>query len=50
MQVDLLDNFSKVVELKAMIDETKTSRVEGIQIQYDIVLKYWKWFKLQGHA
>ena len=46
MQVDLLDNLSKVVELKAMIDETKTSRVEGIQIQYDMVSKYCKWCKL----
>ena len=42
VKVDLLPNLPKVVELEVVNEETTTSRVEKIWIQYDIVPKYCK--------
>lgn len=50
MQVDLLANFPKVVDLEVVNDETKTSRVERIKIQYDIIPTYCKLCKLKMHV
>ncbi|KAH0636361.1 hypothetical protein KY285_036115 [Solanum tuberosum] len=48
VQVDLLANLPKVVEMEVVNVETRTSRVEKIRIQYAMVPKYCKQCKLQG--
>ncbi|KAK4706512.1 hypothetical protein R3W88_033929 [Solanum pinnatisectum] len=50
VQVDLLANLPRVVELEVVKNKTKTSRVDTVHIQYDMVPKYCKQCKLQGHA
>ncbi|KAH0776717.1 hypothetical protein KY290_008128 [Solanum tuberosum] len=50
VQVDLMSEFPKFVELEVVNEETKTSRVEKVHIQYDMLPKYCKLCKLQGHT
>lgn len=41
VQVDLLADFPKYVELEMVNAENEASRVEKIHNQYDMVPKYW---------
>ncbi|KAG5602026.1 hypothetical protein H5410_033396 [Solanum commersonii] len=49
VQVDLLADLPKVIELEVRNEDTKTSRVEKVKIQYDLLPKYCQTCKLQGH-
>jgi len=49
VQVDLLFDFPKFVEVEVRNDDTKESRVEKVNIPYDMLLKYCKHCKVQGH-
>ncbi|KAK4706479.1 hypothetical protein R3W88_033957 [Solanum pinnatisectum] len=50
VQVDLLADLPKVIELEVRNEDTETSRVEKVKIQYDLLPKYCQTCKLQGHA
>ncbi|KAH0778711.1 hypothetical protein KY290_005138 [Solanum tuberosum] len=50
VQVDLLSNFSKHVEMEIINEHTKESRLEHVKIQYDMLPKYCMNCKVQGHA
>uniref|UniRef100_M1CST3 Uncharacterized protein n=1 Tax=Solanum tuberosum TaxID=4113 RepID=M1CST3_SOLTU len=50
VQVDLLADLPKVIELEVRNEDTDTSRVEKVKIQYDLLPKYCQTCKLQGHA
>ncbi|KAG5599044.1 hypothetical protein H5410_030414 [Solanum commersonii] len=50
VQVDLLADFPKVIEVEVVNEKYKTSRVEKINIRYDMFPSYSKQCKLQGHA
>ncbi|WMV08314.1 hypothetical protein MTR67_001699 [Solanum verrucosum] len=50
VQVDLLADFPKFIEMEVVNEKTKSSRMEKTHIQYDMVPKYCKQCKLQGHA
>ncbi|KAH0641847.1 hypothetical protein KY289_032821 [Solanum tuberosum] len=49
VQVDLLSNFPKFVELEVVNENAQTSRVERFKIQYDMLPKYCKECRMQGH-
>ncbi|KAH0666513.1 hypothetical protein KY285_027719 [Solanum tuberosum] len=49
VQVNLLADLPKVIELEVRNEDTKTSRVEKVKIQYDFLPKYCQTCKLQGH-
>ncbi|KAG5589797.1 hypothetical protein H5410_040311 [Solanum commersonii] len=49
VQVDLLSTFPKFVELEVVNENAQTSRVERYKIQYDMLLKYCKECRMQGH-
>lgn len=50
VQVDILADFPKVIEVEVVNEEYKTSRVDKINIRYDMFPAYGKRCKLQGHA
>lgn len=47
--MDLLLDLPKFVEMEIVNSNTKESRVERVKIQYDMLPKYCKVCKLQGH-
>ncbi|KAH0776097.1 hypothetical protein KY290_007508 [Solanum tuberosum] len=49
VQVDLMANLPKRVEIEVINPETKNTRIEKIKIQYDFLSKYCQTCKLQGH-
>lgn len=49
VQVDLMADLPKFIELEVVNEVTKTSRVEKVHIQYDMLPKYCKHCRLQGH-
>lgn len=49
VQVDLLFDFPQFVEVEVINENTKESRVEKVKIQYDLLPKYCKHCKVQGH-
>ncbi|KAK4729999.1 hypothetical protein R3W88_022987 [Solanum pinnatisectum] len=49
VQVDLLSEFPKHVEMEIINEMTKESRMENVKIQYDMLPKYCKQCKVQGH-
>ncbi|XP_049364228.1 uncharacterized protein LOC125828976 [Solanum verrucosum] len=50
VQVDLLCDLPNFVELEVVNEVAATSRIERIKVQYDMLPKYCKECKLQGHA
>ncbi|KAK4737031.1 hypothetical protein R3W88_000728 [Solanum pinnatisectum] len=50
VQVDLLADLPKFVELEIVNEAAETSRIEKVKVQYDMLPKYCKECKLQGHA
>lgn len=50
IQVDLLAQFPKYIEIDVLNGNNNKSRVERIKIQYDFIPKYCKNCKLQGHV
>lgn len=49
VQVDLLSNFPKSVELEMVNKSLQTAREEKYKVHYDMLPKYCKTCKLQGH-
>ncbi|KAH0644842.1 hypothetical protein KY284_032726 [Solanum tuberosum] len=49
VQVDILGEFPKFVEMEIINEATKESRLENVRIQYDMLPKYCKQCKVQGH-
>ncbi|KAH0714657.1 hypothetical protein KY284_007562 [Solanum tuberosum] len=49
VQVNLMANLPKRVEIEVINPETKNTRIEKIKIQYDFLPKYCHTCKLQGH-
>ncbi|KAH0754526.1 hypothetical protein KY290_024796 [Solanum tuberosum] len=49
VQVDLLSEFPKHVEMEIINKKTNESRMEKVKIQYDMLPKYCKQCKVQGH-
>ncbi|KAG5631368.1 hypothetical protein H5410_003085 [Solanum commersonii] len=50
VQVDLLSDLPKFVELEVVNAVKTTSRIKKVKVQYDMLPKYYKECKLQGHA
>lgn len=50
VQVDLMFDFSKYVEMEIVNESTKESRFEQVKIHYDMVPLYCKLCKVQGHV
>ncbi|KAG5585340.1 hypothetical protein H5410_045774 [Solanum commersonii] len=50
VQVDLLANFPKFVEIEIVNEDTKESRIERVKIHYDMLPRYCLHCKVQGHA
>lgn len=50
VQVDLMSEFPKYVEMEIVNEGNKVSRVEWVKIHYDMVPLYCKHCKVQGHA
>ncbi|WMV24325.1 hypothetical protein MTR67_017710 [Solanum verrucosum] len=50
VQVDLLFNFPKHVEMEIINEHTKKSRMEQVKVQYDMLPKYCMRCKVQGHV
>ncbi|KAG5611175.1 hypothetical protein H5410_022456 [Solanum commersonii] len=50
VQVDLLADLPKVIELEVRNEDTDTSRVKKAKIRYGLLPKYCQTCKLQGHA
>uniref|UniRef100_M1DHL3 Uncharacterized protein n=1 Tax=Solanum tuberosum TaxID=4113 RepID=M1DHL3_SOLTU len=49
VQIDMLAEFPKFVEFELVNENKKVSRVERVNIHYDMLSKYCKQYKLQGH-
>jgi len=49
VQVDIRGEFPKFVEMEIINEATKESRLENVKIQYDMLPKYCKQCKVQGH-
>ncbi|KAH0645059.1 hypothetical protein KY284_032943 [Solanum tuberosum] len=49
VQVDLLSEFPKHVEMEIINEIKNESRMENVKIQYDMLPKYCKQCKVQGH-
>ncbi|KAG5631197.1 hypothetical protein H5410_002914 [Solanum commersonii] len=50
VQVDLMSEFPRFIEMGIMNEDTKVSRVEQVNIQYDFLPKYCTHCKVQGHV
>lgn len=48
VQVDLLSEFPKFIELEVVNEAAQSASVESIKVQDDMLTKYCKTFKLQG--
>lgn len=49
IQVDLLSDLPKNIEVEVLNETSKVSRIETMKIQYDFIPKYCKHCKVQGH-
>ncbi|KAH0692908.1 hypothetical protein KY290_021060 [Solanum tuberosum] len=50
VQVDLMSEFPRFIEMDIMNEDTKVSRIEQVKIQYDFLPKYCTHCKVQGHV
>jgi len=50
VQVDLMSEFPRFIEMDIMNEDTKVSRIEKLKIQYDFLPKYCTHCKVQGHV
>lgn len=49
VQMDIMDDLSKYVEIEIMNSIMNEVRVEKVKIQYDLLPKYCRKYMLQGH-